>query len=397
MNHTQPLTFVLFGATGDLAQRKIMPALLNLFVSGTLPARSSIIAFSRRTWTDQEYRNFIKPSLEKHQADLAVLQTFLQNIQYVKGTFDERDSYARLKEMVGETQAVFHLAIQPEFYETVFNELGIAKLQENNAKIIIEKPFGHNSETAKQLETTLSQHFTEAQIFRIDHYLGKEGLHNIIIERNQNQELENKLSAANVQSIEVRMLEDLDIAGRGEFFETIGALRDIGQNHILEMLAVILMDIIKDEELSHARGRVLIDLKSLQAADSPKIRRAQYEGYRKEQDVDPQSETETYFKVETAMQNKRWNGVKIILEGGKAMAEKKSEIKIVFKDDTEKIFDIRDGTRDAYEILIEQAILGKHEWFVSIDEVMASWKFIDSVIDQFKKVPLTVYKKGNTP
>lgn len=375
-----------------------MPALMHLYTSGKLSQSSTFVAFSRREWQDSDYHTFIKPSLEKSQADLHVVGQFLKRVIYVKGTFDESASYTKLKEIIKEKEALYHLAIQPEFYETVFNELGKAGLHHEQAKIIIEKPFGHDHTSAKKLEKTLGKYFTEEQTYRIDHYLGKQGLIDLIEERKKDTELENMLNAEHIGRIEATMFEDIDIKGRGEFYERIGALRDVGQNHVLEMLAAVVMEIPKSvEEGPQARAEVLHKLKKLTAERKHQIERAQYEEYRSEQDVQLQSDAETYFKVQTEIESYRWAGVEIVLQAGKAMPKKVSNVIITFKDGNQKTFEIRDGARDAYEILIEKAILGDKVFFVSIDEVLASWEFIDSVRAQFENIELKFYKKGNTP
>ncbi|MBX4198120.1 hypothetical protein KW782_02175 [Candidatus Parcubacteria bacterium] len=397
-----PITFVLFGATGDLAQKKIVPALLGLFKAGIMPQGSRIIAFSRRPWTDDDYRHFIAPSLESVR-DISEQdkKIFLSTLYYVQGTFDDKAAYERLKSTINNTQVLFHLAIQPEFYEIVFTQLGQLGVVKQDSKILIEKPFGSNIETALQLEKVLQNYFHEDQMYRIDHYLAKDGLWNIIETRKQDEALESRLNARFVQSVEVRLFEKIDIQGRGEFYETIGALRDVGQNHVLEMLAVSAMDLPETIiSMPQARADALKNLKP-----GKLLMRGQYEGYRHEQDVKPESQTETYFKIETEHHNKRWLGVPFIIEGGKALDEKKAEVVISFKNGNEKVFNIDDGKRlvprslsgvgDAYEILIEKALEGDKNYFVSIDEIIASWKFIDEVLKNVSTVPLTFYKKGS--
>jgi glucose-6-phosphate 1-dehydrogenase len=397
-------TFVLFGATGDLAQKKIMPALLSLYKNGSLPDSTAMIAFSRRAWSDDDYRRFIQPSLEKYESDALVLSTFLNTVTYIQGTFDDSSAYAKLKEKIGDGSVIFHLAIQPEFYETVFHSLGDAHLNIPASKVLIEKPFGQNHSSAQKLEEIVEAYFTEEQIYRIDHYLAKPGLINMLEIRRRDAELESSLSQDQVESLHIRILETIGIEGRGEFYETVGAMRDVGQNHILEMLAAVTMNIPEtDAAIPRSRAAILQALQPVQLLQSieltesnPEIIRAQYEEYRNEDDVNPNSQTETYFKVKTEINNERWKGVPIYLEGGKGLNERAADIKVSYKNGNEHIFTM-EGKQDAYETLIEKAIVGDKTFFVSIDEVLASWKFVDSVIQNFSKVPLKFYKKGEQP
>ncbi len=402
-----PVLFTLFGATGDLAQKKIVPALFALYKDKKLPEHSRIIAFSRRPWSDAEYREFIRPSLDKKNNSDDSTTDFLKNIVYVQGTFDTPESYSNLynkiseieKELGTATEKIFHLSVQPEFFVTIFTGFKNANL---TGKILVEKPFGHDLESAKKLQATVLKYFSEDSIYRIDHYLGKSGLNRIFETRKNDKNLEAKLTNKDIKSITVRLLENIDIAGRGEFYETIGALRDVGQNHLLEMLAVFAMSIPdSDEKIPGARAQVL---NALQQRDKELIKgtyvmsKAQYHGYTQEPDVKADSTTETYFKIHTGINISRWIGIPITLEAGKALAKKVADIQVLFNDGSEKVFDMdsrnEGDTRDAYEILIEKAMMGDKTSFVSIDEVMASWKFITPILEEFKNIPLTTYPKG---
>jgi glucose-6-phosphate 1-dehydrogenase len=367
------LTFVVFGATGDLAQKKIFPALLSLFSNKKIPQDSNIIAFSRRDWTDEDFRNYISPFLDsKSEKD-----SFLSRIEYVKGTFDDQDSYKRLKEKINGDEVLYHLAIQPEFYGPVLS--GLSLIKNESDKIIIEKPFGYNLPSAGSLQKVIDEIFTEEQVYRMDHYLGKMGLRNFDY---------SKLREKAIKEIKVKILETIDIQGRSEFYESVGALRDVGQNHALAMLAQALSPT--------SRETFLKKIGVIQ-----KIERGQYKEYRQEQDVNRSSETETYFKITFSVNDNKWKDTIFVIEGGKKMKEKKSEIEIDFSDGSSYIKNINEpvrtghpggpGVPDAYEILIEEAIQGKKEYFVSKDEVLASWEFISPILEDMKKVPLIIY------
>ncbi len=407
MTYNSSIIFVLFGATGDLAQKKIMPALMALFTTKSIADTSTIIAFSRRPWGNAEYRDFIKPSLMvKGFTELQVDQ-FLNHVVYVQGNFDEGKAYDNLKERIqklnstNDRSVIFHLAVQPEFYKPIVSGLHTANITQS-AKVIVEKPFGQNYKDAEQLELVLEEGLTKDQIYRIDHYLGKQGLIKFIHDRQNDKKLDSKLHGNLISSVSIRIIEHLDIQGRGEFYEPVGAIRDIGQNHALQMLAVIAMDIQEDDsQIPIARAKILSELIPIEAESVAKmVVRGQYNGYKTEQDVSPESTTETYFKIEALLNNSRWDKIPFIIEGGKAMNRKITEIVVHFKDGTEKKWDMEysrtEEKRDAYEIILEKAIEGDKTYFVSIDEVLASWRFVDSILKHVQKVPLTLYEKGST-
>ena len=386
MNH-EPLTFVLFGATGDLAQRKIVPALASLFEKGVFPTEFQIICYSRRPWTDMQYHEFIAPSLARFSAE--TVTAFFSHLEYAQGTFDNEESFKNLQERIAHKNIFCHLAVQPEFYAQIAHGLGHAGI---HAKLLIEKPFGHNLASAEKLEDDIEIYFPSEDIFRIDHYLGKGGLDAVIARRIQDAGFEQKLHKDTVASIHCRILEALDIGDRGEFYDTVGALRDVGQNHVLEMLASVLMD-ITTEDVSLARA---IAFEQLEPVPEKNMLHGQYEGYLQTTDVRPDSHTETYFSITTTSTNPRFDGVAIILEGGKAFAEKKSDITITYRDGTTVVFDIETPKNpDAYEVCIAAAIKHDTTRFVSWREMKALWMFVTPILESFKHIPLVSYKKGS--
>lgn len=392
MQSFSPLSFVLFGATGDLAQRKIVPALLNLYTHQKLPQEFTLLAFSRRPWSDEDYRTFITPSLQNKNIPQETIESFLKHIVYVEGTFDTQESYTRLKNKIYFPQIIYHLAVQPEFYKHIIEGIGKEK---NNGRIIIEKPFGKDTPSAARLAEVLHQYFSQDQIYLIDHYLAKPGA---LALENSREYLDTSKS---IESVRVRILESIDIAGRGEFYDTIGALRDVGQNHALEMAALI------GTSSSHSREEFLENIKPLSISDlQENVTFGQYEGYTQEKDVAPDSTTETYFEIGFEVDDTKWKDVKFIIEGGKALGKKVSEIIITYKDKTQKIINLEEpveqpneniSLRDAYEVLIEEVIREDKHHFVSINEVQAAWKFITPILEHKEKVPLKIYKKGIYP
>lgn len=388
------VTFVLFGATGNLAQLKIMPALCALFVSFKLPKDIRIIAYGRRSWTDEQYREFIKSSLKNF--DQKRVEDFLGIIDYVEGVFDDASSFEKLKSKINSDNVIYHLAVLPESYTEIIESLGKAKMK---GKILIEKPFGHDLLSAWRLENLIEKYFTPEDIFRIDHYLGKGGLRDLYKKRIDDPEFETALSRKYVSSIQVRMREVLDINGRGSFYDKVGAFKDVGQNHLMVMVATLLMDLLKAKnDQSLARAKAIDEL--VITKNNQKFIRGQYEGYKEEKDVDPNSTTETYFKIMAESNDPRWQGVPIVFEAGKAVEakERKEDIIITYKDGRVIVVDIdHPKNHNSYEIILESAILNDKSLFVGLSELIASWKFGDSALDVLKDVLLSTYLKGSEP
>jgi glucose-6-phosphate 1-dehydrogenase len=384
----EPTTFVLFGATGDLARSKIVPALCAAFARGGLGGGARVIAFSRRPWSDSEYRAFIKPSLASFSS--AEADTFLRQVSYVQGTFDDAAAFAALKEKMGPGQAVYQLAVQPEFYHVIIKNLAQAHLA---GKVLIEKPFGHDRASAQALDADIEKYFSPERIFYVDHYLGKEGLDAFIRSRKEDSAFERSLTREHVARITCRIDDTRDISGRGEFYDATGALMDVGQSHALQMLAAALMELPASEAgLPHARAAALEAL--VPNASAPV--RGQYAGYLDEDEVAKGSQTETYFKIGAASRAPRWSGVALVLEAGKALGSKKTEIEIEYKDGARKVFDMEiPRTKDAYERLIEAAFGDDRSYFVSIGEILASWTFAEAAALRLREAPLAIYAKGS--
>lgn len=391
-----PFTYILFGSTGDLAKRKIMPALYNLFASGGIPQGSQIIAFSRRAWNNEEYRSFIKPALSTVSGDS--VEAFLQIIVHIEGTFNTDESFVSLKNSIVHTSVFCHLAVQASLYSSIVSGLGKAAI---TTSLLIEKPFGHDRVSAENLERQIETYFSPEKIYRIDHYLGKAGLDRVYTTRVEDTVLEQKLHNKYVSRITCRLVESLTVLDRGGFYDVVGALRDVGQNHLLEMLAYVLMDTSKvgDDTIHTLRARALEALIAFTSENThQKLIRGQYEGYTSERDVVHTSQTETYFHITAYSSDPRWINVPLVLEAGKALKEKKSEIVISFFDGTEYVFDIEvPKGNDAYVVILQNAFEGNRNRFVSFEEIMASWRFIDSVILNIALVPLKRYQYGDTP
>jgi len=445
-----PFVLVIFGATGDLARSKLFKALAALSSKGWL-ANFRVVAFGRRDFDDMSYRQFVFREALQGDSQSAVI---LEKISYVKGEFKDASSYRRLGDKLSSVDAkefkkcsnkLFYLAVPPVHYEVIISELSLSGLtipcggDLGWTRVLLEKPFGSDLETAKRLDLLLAKHFKEEQIFRIDHYLAKESLQNILAFRFSNSIFEPLWSRKFVERVEINFFEERTVAGRGLFYDGLGALLDVGQNHLLAMLSLIAMKKPKDLSagaLHKERAKVLGRLKIFCGQEGV-FRRAQYEGYRSESGVAPDSEAETFFTVAAAVLNLRWRNVPFLLSAGKALNESKVEIRIIFRKDdgrlnqNELIFKIRPSegiaikffakkpglgseeieekilsfnydddagknkASDAYEKVLYDAVLGDQTLFASTAEVSAAWKFIAKVRGHWKQAPLKTYKKGS--
>lgn len=383
------ITYVLFGSTGNLAEIKIFPALFTLFEKGIISKNSKIIAQGRRAIEDSQFRDRVKGFLKKYNQ--TSVEDFVNIIQYVVGDINDSDSYLKLKEhLIG--NSYFHLSVTPENYDAIIKGLTKAKIKGN---ILIEKPFGHDLESAKKLQAKLLLNFKEEEIFQIDHYLGKIGLQRLFEERVHNTELENKLNNNFVSSIRCSFREVVDIQNRGEFYDATGAFRDMGQGHGLMVLGTILLENISGDKNTE-RQKALESL----YPETESVVRGQYKGYTDSDKVAKDSTTETYFSLKLQSKSERWGGVPIILESGKAL-EKEERIEVVvvkFKNGDEHVFDLDIPKHfNAYEKIIEEAFRNDKSFFVSFPEAEASWKIADAVGQVLKDKPILYYNKGEGP
>lgn len=448
------------GITGDLAGRKLLPALLSLYVKKELPSRFAVVGFSRRSFNREEFRDFIRSHMHIKPGQFREedVKHFIDHMYYEQGNFDLSSSYAQLAlrlRIIDEgfkqcSNKLFHLSTPPSLYENIFVNLHNSGLtipcggNEGWTRILVEKPFGNDTETAKKLDKKLGQLFDESQIFRIDHYLAKEALQNILSFRFSNSLFEPLWNRNHIDKVHIKLIEKIGIGSRGATYDAIGALKDVGQNHLLQMLALVAMEppeSFNAENIRHERSKVLSNLTPISPKNvGSQCVRGQYENYRKENGVREYSQTETYFRIESYINNPRWKGVPFYLESGKEMSETKAEINIYFKDtsvlgangderqniltfrvqpdemikirfwvktpgftmDTEpktlkfkySDFQSLQSLPDAYERVLYDAIIGDQTLFTSTDEVMYAWKYIASILSSWNTVPLTIYKKG---
>ncbi len=441
---TSPPLIVIFGITGDLAQRYLLPALYHLMKDGLLDEQVEIIGITRRDITANQL--FAQVDVCVHEVDKVcdpvILRAMQQATRMIQMDLNDPAAYANLLETLNAVEAekgkcmnrLYYLSIPPQFYLPVIRHMGEAGLnrscQHDDAatRLLVEKPFGFNLTSARELISETAKVFDETQTFRIDHFLAKETVQNILTFRFQNPIFEALWSNQHITSIDINAYEQIGIEKRAQFYESMGALRDFIQNHLLQLLAIIMMDqpTALDSDHIHAAKQQLLEQVQPVAPDHVKSQavRGQYTGYREEVG-NPDSVTETYAAITVLVDNDRWRGVPVNLRTGKAMAAKNYEINITFQADddapsnrlrfrlqpnegieldllTKKpAFDteLQSVAMDfsyeqnfgdhehpnAYERVLLDAIRGDHTLFATSEEVLASWRIIQPVLDEWAK------------
>ncbi|GIW59670.1 MAG: glucose-6-phosphate 1-dehydrogenase [Patescibacteria group bacterium] len=462
-----PFILTIFGATGDLSRKKIFPALFALFKKNLLSEEFHIFAVGRRASSESEFRELIIKYVEND--DHATLEKFLSRISYVCGDLETGTVYQELYRRIHETEQrlsgeclskLYYMALTPGLLPKAVEQMGQAGLhlgcgEEGKwSRIIVEKPFGKDLESAKALNEVLRKYFIEEQIYRIDHYLGKELVQTILSVRFANAMFYPLLNKEYIERIEILAAEEIGIEDRGVFYDQTGALRDFVQSHLLQIIALVTMDEPRSFEADILRDAKSEALKALRFFDSETICtdivHAQYEGYRQEVHVHPDSLTETYVAFKTYMDLPAWRDVPIYVQHGKKMANRETAVHFVFKphcgmlycdrprelrqDVRENVLSIllspREGFRlqanvkrvgfgtglrsvdlnysysetddnipDAYERLLMDAMNGDQSLFIRSDEIEASWQWIDKIMALWEthKPELYFYSQGTNP
>ena len=340
---------VIFGGTGNLAQHKLFPALYSLFAKGKLGKKFYIVSFSRRKFSDEDYRKLLRDEWGLTGSRNTNWEAFVKNIYYSQGYFDDISGYKELNKRLNvfdnEVGAcitrLFYLATPPDKYLSILNKLKESKLAEGCGqgsekwtRLAIEKPFGKDLESSIELDKTLADIFEEKQIYRVDHYLAKETVQNMLAFRFANGIFEPIWNKKYIDHVQITFAEKKGIAGRGSFFDGIGILRDVAQNHLLQLLAAITMEAPKSfsrESVRDARAAAIKAIRAIAPENVYKqVVRAQYEGYRNEKGVAPNSMTETFVAMQLFVDTWRFKGVPFYIRAGKKMAENIVEIKLVF-------------------------------------------------------------------
>jgi glucose-6-phosphate 1-dehydrogenase len=463
-----PCVFVIFGASGDLARRKLLPALYNLAVSRLLPPGMSIVGFALTEQSEAEFRRIMHDGVaefsRRKPIDETVWSDFASRLHYVSGKFEDQDNFTRLREVLEELDRtngtkgnrIYYLAVPPSAFGTVNDSLAKAGLVHDPddpnkySRIIIEKPFGRDLASGDALNAELHRVFHERQIFRIDHYLGKETVQNLVALRFGNAIFVPIWNRNHIDHVQITVAEDIGVEGRGRFYEEAGTTRDIVQNHLLQLLMVMAMEppvAFTADEVRDEKVKVLRSLKPIRGIDVTKFTvRGQYgpgnfagkpvPGYRREPNVSPRSVVETFVAMRIEIDNWRFAGVPIYIRAGKRLTKRVTEISVHFKEVPHALLaqqgpvdpdvlairiqpdegiglrfvakvpgptmtlrpvtmDFRYGSTfggsgpEAYERLILDAMLGDPTLFARADEVNAAWRFITPILEGWSKSPPT--------
>jgi glucose-6-phosphate 1-dehydrogenase len=427
---------VVFGATGDLAYKQIFPALLGLVRDEGLAA--PIIGVAKQGWTLDRLKQRALDSLKAHglESDSDATGRLLAQLRYVDGDYNDQATFVELRKQLDQSQRPLHyLAIPPSMFGVVAGQLAKSGSAEQ-ARLVIEKPFGHNGQTARELDQILDQYFPENQIFRIDHYLGKEPVQNILYTRFANPLFEPLWNRLYVRSIQITMAEDFGVQDRGRFYDETGAMRDVVQNHLLQVLAHLTMDPPAGEDHESLRDQRATLLKAVRPLDPAHVVRGQYTGYRAVPGVRPNSTVETFVAIKLAIDNWRWGGVPIYIRAGKELPITAAEVIVEFKrppretfgehvptssshmrlrigpdmavglgvrvktpgermigHDVELILNQQPGSDlPPYQRLLGDAMRGVRDLFTRQDLVDAQWRIVDPVLDNV--TPLYIYERG---
>ena len=463
-----PTVVVIFGASGDLTARKLIPAVYNLGVDNLLPADFYLVGYGRKAIPDGEFRTLAADAIKefsRRELNEDSWGRIAANTSYVAGGYDDKAAFDRLaahiaqieKSIGREVQTLFYISTPPSVFEPILLNLGASGLaakytgQAHHAKVIIEKPFGHDLASAQQLNATLRRVFEEYQVYRIDHYLGKETVQDLLVQRFSNAIFEPLWNRNFIDSVQITVAEEVGVGTRGGYYEQSGCLRDMLQNHTMQLLALTAMEppvAYEAEAIRDEKVKVLKAIQPLNLGPGGDVARAQYaagmmagksvSGYLQEEGIAPQSATETYAAIRLSINNWRWQGVPFYLRSGKRMARRVSEIAINFKPAPGTLFaesnrfnlaantlsfqiqpdeglslilntkipgletrlqpvkmsfryatTFGSNTPEAYERLVLDAMIGDGTLFIRGDEAETSWKLYTPVLEAWAKAGRT--------
>jgi glucose-6-phosphate 1-dehydrogenase len=427
----------IFGISGDLAKKMTFRALYRMEKSGVLDC--PVVGVALDDWDDEGLRAHAREAVAAtvKDADGDALDSMLARLTYVQGDYGDDATFGRVKKALGDAKhPVFYLEVPPSLFATVVAGLGKAGLVEN-AHVVIEKPFGHDLESARTLNAELREVLEEDQILRIDHYLGKEPVMDISYVRFANSTLEPVWNRGHISHVQVTIAEDFGVEDRGRFYDAVGAMRDVVQNHALQVLGLIGMEPPSSNDPDSIRDQKLAFFKAMRAADPKRYVRGQYDGYLEVKDVGPKSTTETFAAMRLEVDNWRWSGVPFFVRAGKFLPEKTSEVTAVFRRppqlgighgktpepnhltfriepepgtrmrlwvkaatsegfepaDLEVLFEREPGSDpEPYERLLGDALNGVHTLFTRQDAIEETWRVVQPLLDE--PGPVLPYEPG---
>jgi glucose-6-phosphate 1-dehydrogenase len=463
MDNGLPTSIVIFGASGDLTQRKLVPSLFNLFRKGRMPKQFRIIGYGNTAFTNEQFQAHLEEGTKQFasfQFEPAEWSDFASHLEYLQGRYTDLADFKKLGALLKERDAgsgnrIYYMATPPGVFPNIIDLLGLTgQLTEQNGwrRVVIEKPFGTDFESARSLNEQIHKTLQENQIYRIDHYLGKETVQNILVTRFANTIFEPLWNRNFIDHVEVTVAEEVGVEHRGRFYDSVGVLRDMLQNHLLQLVALVAMEppaSFGATALRNEKVKVLTSIRAMKPEDVlQNTVRAQYKGYRTEEGVSPESMTPTYAALKLQIDNWRWQGVPFYLRSGKRLKEKLSQITIQFKEPPHLLFpSTPDGLTpnmlvlylqpdegvhwrfeakvpdtiaqlrsvdmefhyadsfgktaipEAYERLLLDTISGDASLFTRADEVETAWSLIDPILEAWeapeKQQPLASYEPGS--